>query len=152
LKLKDFIEKYTGKPVDFDGMYGCQCVDLVRQYFQDVWGCPRNRQPEGVDGAIEFFSKADRRPLQSALCGTVGYNGSYKPEPGDVLVFKPSEKNKYGHIGVCIAAEGEYMAVFEQHGLENEQNLKDGKPQRGAYIGLWDYTRLAGWLTPKKQG
>jgi hypothetical protein len=28
--LEDFVKKYNKKKVDFDGVYGAQCVDLFR--------------------------------------------------------------------------------------------------------------------------
>jgi hypothetical protein len=61
MDLKEFVENYTGKPVDFDGRYGAQCVDLVRQYFKEVWNLPE--QPEGVDGAREFYFNHEGRPV-----------------------------------------------------------------------------------------
>jgi hypothetical protein len=58
VRLSDFIEKYNGVAVDYDKAHGAQCVDLARQYWQDVWKVP---QPEltGSEGAAAFFFKHD---------------------------------------------------------------------------------------------
>ena len=32
MTLEEFVNKYIGRKVDFDGAYGAQCVDLFRQY------------------------------------------------------------------------------------------------------------------------
>ncbi|WP_252722587.1 hypothetical protein [Treponema phagedenis] len=36
MSLDEFVKKYLGKKVDYDGHYGAQCVDLFRQYCKDV--------------------------------------------------------------------------------------------------------------------
>jgi len=150
MTLKDFIEKYKGKAVDFDGKFGAQCVDLARQYFKDVWEL--SQQPEPVIGAQDFFFKHDSRPIQSRYCDCTLYHDAQEPPPvGAVVIFKSSGNNQYGHIGICIEANKKLMLVFEQDGIANEKALKDGKEQKGAYIGTWGYDRLVGWLT-KKEG
>jgi hypothetical protein len=42
------------------------------------------------------------------------------------------------------------MDVFEQDGIANERALKEGREQKGAYIGRWGYSRLLGWLEKKQ--
>ena len=32
MKLSEFIQKNIGCKVDFDGLWGAQCVDIFRQY------------------------------------------------------------------------------------------------------------------------
>ena len=146
MTLKEFVEKYKGKPVDFDGQYGAQCVDLVRQYFKEVWQLPK--QPEAVIGAQDFFFKHESRPVQSQFCNCTVY--AQEPPPvGSVVIFKSSGNNQYGHIAICIEADESLVLVFEQDGIANEKALKEGREQKGAYIKTWNYERLAGWLTKK---
>ena len=150
MTLKEFVEKYKGVAVDFDGAYGAQCVDLVRKYMKEVWGF--TRQPEGVNGAEEFYFKHDRRPIQRELCNCAPYTGSMQPPVGALLVFKPSDTNEFGHIAICLETTHKCLTVLEQDGVTNARNLKEGKPQKGAYISVWGYERLAGWLTKKEAG
>jgi len=147
MTLQDFIDKYTGKPVDFDGAYGAQCVDLVRQYFRDVWELPK--QPEGVEGASDFYFWHKSRRIQQELCNCFPYNGVVRPPEGSVVIFGANATNKYGHIGICVATDKYGMDVFEQDGVENEKALKEGRSQKGAYISHWNYDRLLGWLEKK---
>ena len=42
MTLTQFIKKYLGTKVDFDGKYGAQCVDLYRQYCAEVLGVPQS--------------------------------------------------------------------------------------------------------------
>jgi hypothetical protein len=148
LTLKEFVEKYKGKPVDFDRQYGAQCVDLARQYFKEVWGF--TKQPEGVIGAQEFFFKHESRPLQRELCNCTAYEKT-PPPVGAVVIFKSSNNNEFGHIAICLEADSLGVIVFEQDGIANAKALKEGREQKGAYIGSWNYERLVGWLTKKEE-
>jgi hypothetical protein len=147
MTLQEFIDKYKGKPVDFDGAFGAQCVDLVRQYFKEVWGLPK--QPESVIGAQDFFFKHESRPIQQQYCNCTAFDGSLQPPKGSVLIFKSTGSNEYGHIAICVATDTLGVNVMEQDGIANEKALKEGREQKGAYIGHWNYDRLVGWLTKK---
>jgi hypothetical protein len=148
VNLNDFVDRYKGVPVDFDGAHGAQCVDLVRQYFKDVWELPK--QPEGVIGAQDFYFKHESRPVQRQLCDCRTYTKTDLPPAGSVVVFKSTGSNQYGHTGICLYADALGMDVFEQDGIANEKALKEGREQKGAYIGRWNYDRLAGWLEKKQ--
>ena len=145
---QEFVEKYNGKIVDFDGAYGAQCTDLARQYMKEVWGF--TKQPEGVIGAADFFFKhGGERPIQRELCNCVPYTGAIRPPAGALLIFKSTGANQYGHIAVCLEANGENMTAFEQDGIANAKALEKGDLQKGAYVGTWNYNRLVGWLAKK---
>ena len=148
MNLQEFVDKHKGKPVDFDGAYGAQCVDLARQYMKEVWGF--TRQPEGVVGAADFFFKHGERPIQRELCGCVPYTGAIRPPVGSLLIFKSTGTNQYGHIAICLEALSDKLTVFEQDGIANEKALEEGREQKGASIGVWGYERLVGWLVKKE--
>jgi hypothetical protein len=147
MNLNEFVEKYKGKAVDFDGVYGAQCVDLARQYFKEVWGLPR--QPEPVVGAADFFFKHESRPVQREYLDCTAFTDGKLPPEGSVVMFGPTEKNKYGHIAICLATHADKMIVFEQDGIANQKALDEGREQKGAYEAEWKYGRLVGWLTKK---
>ena len=148
MNLQEFVEKYKDKPVDFDGAHGAQCVDLARQYMKDVWGF--TRQPEAVTGAADFFFKHSERPIQQELCNCIPYTGAVQPPVGSLLIFKSSGSNKYGHIAICLESTHKCLTVFEQDGIANAKALERGEPQKGAYLAVWGYDRLVGWLTKKE--
>jgi hypothetical protein len=140
MTLMDFVKKYTGKKVDFDGVYGAQCVDLARQYFKDVWELPR--QPEGVIGAQDFFLKHDTRPLQIQMLNCIACQpGINIPPEGAVILFRATPSNQYGHIGICVKSGENAIILFEQNGFA----------QDGAKFSVYDYSLVLGWLV-KKEG
>jgi len=137
MNLQEFVEKYKGRKVDFDGRYGVQCVDLARQYFKDVWELPL--QPESVIGAQDFYLKYNERHIQRQMCDCVTFRWGMIPPEGAVVLFGATPANKYGHIGICIKADEKKITLFEQ----------DGFKQDGAKISVWPYNSVMGWLLKK---
>lgn len=147
MTCEEFYNKYKGQVVDFDGAFGGQCVDLARQYFKDVWQVPQ--QPEGCNGARDFFVNRDARPVQNKYMDCVVFDGSVAPPAGSVVIFDKTDTNQYGHIAICMKADYKGMIVFEQDGIGNEKALKEGRPQKPAWSNTRDYARLLGWLVKK---
>jgi hypothetical protein len=136
MTIKDFVDKYIGKNVDFDKQYGAQCVDLFRQYCQDVWNVPHLG---GVEGAKDIFIDYDKMPGEVKYTERIEYTGGVYPQEGDAVIFDKSATNQYGHIAICLYATKSRIVVFEQ----------DGFNQTGAKIGTWLYDRLLGGLVKR---
>ena len=132
MTLDEFVEKYNGKKIDYDGAYGAQCVDVFRQYCKDVLSIPHTG---AVVGAEELFTKYDVLPLEKKYFKRIEYDGTI-PQPGDVVIFGASASNAYGHVAIILSANDKELTVFEQ----------DGFKQDGAHIGTWDYKRVLGFL------
>jgi len=139
MNLHEFVEKYKGQKVDFDGAFGAQCVDLARQYFKDVWELPR--QPEGVIGAQDFYLKNNERYLQRQMCDCITYNKGMIPPEGAVVLFGATPANQYGHIGICTEADEAKIMLFEQDGFKLD----------GAKIAAWNYDKVLGWLLKREE-
>ena len=140
MTLIEFIEKYNGKKVDFDHAYGAQCVDLFRQYAKEVLAIKEHTGPcETTGGAVDLFMDYDRMPVEKKYF-TRSTQKNWKS--GDVLIWGPTDKNKYGHVAILIAyfSDGTKFLVFEQNGIT----------QAGAEIRVRDRTNLLGYLRRKK--
>lgn len=133
MTLDEFVKKYEGKKVDYDGRYGAQCVDLFRQYCKDVLNIPHTG---GVIGASELYTKYEAMPLEVKHFERIPYKAGMLPEAGDVVIFKPTTKNKFGHVAIVLSADNLSMTVFEQ----------DGFAQTGAYITERKYYNALGFL------
>ena len=111
MTLTQFINKYLGTKVDFDGQYGCQCVDLYRQYCKDVLNIP---QTPGVEGAKDIIKKHGGLTVikDSALADY---------SRGDILVWGASKTNEYGHVAILVDAYNtKYFIVLEQDGFKQD--------------------------------
>ena len=137
--LMDFVSRYEGRNIDFDGFFGYTCVDLVRQYFQEVWKIPQP-EPTGDAGAAAFYVKHGSRPIQARHLDLITYNPRMVPPDGAVIVFRGTETNRFGHIGICVNADERGINLFEQ----------DGFRQSPAAIRRWDYGRVLGWLAVRR--
>lgn len=137
MTLTEFVDKYNGKKIDYDGRYGAQCVDVFRQYCKDVLNIPHTG---GVVGASELYTKYEAMPLEQKYFNKLVYTGG-KPEAGDVVIFGATKTNPYGHVAIVLDASTEKITVFEQ----------DGFKQDGAHIGSWGYARVLGGLR-KREG
>ena len=134
MTLEQFVTKYNGKKVDYDGAYGAQCVDLPRQYWKEVEGIPEHTGPcATTGGAKDLFLDYNKMPLEKK------YFIRSKAKnwiPGDVLIWDSTPKNQYGHVAIMLARLGESFIVFEQNGIT----------QAGAEIRVRSRDGLLGYL------
>ena len=136
MSFEEFIIKYNGKKVDFDGAFGAQCVDLFRQYNKEVW---ENPHTGAVDGAKDLVVNYERMPLEQRFLSLVPVNRDFV-KAGDVAVWGASASNKYGHVAIVVGLLGdESLIVFEQ----------DGFKQDGAKLNVRSIKNLLGFLRKK---
>lgn len=133
MTLKKFVDTYIDKKVDFDGAFGAQCVDLFRQYCQDVLHIPHTG---AVEGAKDLFLQHEKLQQPKYFRRIPKDENGILIIPGDVVVFDGTSSNKYGHIAIVLWASDKTIVVFEQ----------DGFKQDGAKIGTWNYERVLGVL------
>ena len=136
MSIDQFITKYCGKKVDFDGAYGAQCVDLFRQYCQDVLGIPHTGS---VDGAKDLYEKYADLPVEKKYFTRL--TKSATPGLGLVAVWGATPTNKYGHVAIVLCGiDSSSLLVFEQNGV-----LQDGaKLMRRSKQNLLGYLKLKG--------
>lgn len=141
MTLIEFIEKYQGKKVDFDGVYGAQCVDLFRQYTKEVLGIREHTGPcATTGGALDLFMDYNIMPVEKKYF-TRSTNKNWKS--GDILIWDKTPKNEYGHVAILIAVfDNSKFLVFEQSGIT----------QAGAEIRVRNKTGLLGYLRKKTGG
>lgn len=133
MTLDDFVKNYEGKQVDYDKAFGSQCVDLFRQYSKEVLFIKEHTG--AVEGAKDLFNNLYTMPLMTKYFQKV-----YTPHKGDIVVFGESSTNKYGHVAIVLYATNKSIVVFEQDGFNQS---------KGAYINIWDYERVLGFLRRK---
>jgi hypothetical protein len=131
MTLSQFVAKYDGKGVDWDGAFGYQCMDLYRRYVHDVLDFPQSPPVEGAADVwttylTEYFEKVPNTPTGV-------------PEPGDVVIWN-RRLGPYGHIAIFISGDANSFVSFDQ-------NFPVGSL---CHKQTHSYTNLYGWLRPKK--
>lgn len=134
MTLKSFIEKYNGQKVDFDKKFGCQCVDLFRQYCQDVL---KIEHTGSVVGAKDLFENYNSLPKEKKYF--VKFSNDIEPHQGDVAIWGASTSNVYGHVAIVISTFENCLIVLEQNGFK----------QDGTKIVVRSKTNLLGYLRYK---
>ncbi|MDR0798240.1 MAG: CHAP domain-containing protein [Dysgonamonadaceae bacterium] len=123
----------VGQCIDWDGYYGCQCVDLTMFVCNTYWGF----SPNG--NAVDYRSMNLPSGWQR-----IQYSSGFVPEPGDIFIGLGGPFNAtYGHIGVVESASGANMWTFEQNGGANS-SLSNGSPlakHTRSYSGVWGIIR-----------
>lgn len=131
LTFDEFIAKYTGQKVDWDGAYGEQCVDLYRRYCAEVLGIP---QSPSVKGAVNI-----------ATTFLVGYFDLIKntllnyPKKGDIIIWNEKVADGLGHVSVVTEAGVMGFKSFDV-------NWPTGSL---AHVQSHNYTNVVGWLVAK---
>ena len=89
----EFQKKYLGKAVDFDGVAGVQCVDLVDQYLKDCFGI------EGVwcNGAKDLYNNFSSYPALVKAFDRVPNTPDLIVREGDIVIWGGGD---WGHTGI----------------------------------------------------
>ncbi len=137
MNLEEFVKKYSGKKVDFDGVYGAQCVDLFRQYVKECLGIPEHTGSCSTSGgAKDLFLDYPKMEKEKKYFTRETKKGMIQ---GDVLIWNETETNKYGHVAIYLGKLNNSLIVFEQ----------DGFKQDGAKINIRSKNNLLGFLRKK---
>lgn len=131
--MDNFVNKWIGNRIDFDGVYRYQCVDLVLQYLAEVHGLRG-----GIWGnAIDYWTKTS-----SPILKKFDKVQSQSPQKGDIVVLNGLTGNPYGHV---------MLAVNSDTGLEQNGSTGNGSGTGNDSIRLRAIpkNRIAGILRPK---
>ena len=92
-----WVKSQLGKALDYDGVYGAQCVDLIKYYY-DYLGCASYARGNGADYVSNTLPS-----------GWARYQGA-QPQPGDILVYSGNTSNPYGHVAIY---ESDYVTYHQ---------------------------------------
>ena len=126
MNQQEFFIKYNNKLLDFDGIYGPQCVDIVKAYFKEVLS-----RPVFQGDAIDYWNTP---PPGFERISKGLFN---RPNPGDLVIWD-TQYNQYGHIAICNWSRFFDMGVFEQN----------NPIKSPCHFNIHKYHNVLGWLRP----
>lgn len=127
MNIKDWIKKYNGTKIDYDGVYGIQCVDLVDHYIKYVLGY----NPPMVKGAKDFWNNRNKKAFKDIFIEVINTKDTV-PHLGDLFV---RNSGTYGHIGVVgDGSSNKYFYAYEQNHNGTGQGMTLYKNTEWNYI------------------
>lgn len=112
MTLEQFITKWTGKGIDFDGAYGFQCMDLIHQYCVEVLGIP-NKSVLAQPSAYLVYSNF-ANVVGHDLFERISNTPSGVPQKGDIMIWGQGLGNN-GHIAIFLDGDTKGFNSFDQN-------------------------------------
>ena len=97
----NFKAAVNGNGYDVDGTYGCQCWDLVAEFWWNV-GFPQGYPLISNSSAYTMWSVPTNRLANATYNGTTYFDlvsNLTDVQTGDIMVFDQFSGNPYGHVG-----------------------------------------------------
>lgn len=146
--VDSFVQSTTGKCIDMDGVYGCQCVDLMHNYIEEVLGIPRS--DHSIRGsAYDIYSDLGDSTIltsgsQTVRLDKISITPTGVPKKGDIIFWTSNVGGGYGHVAIFISGDVNSFTSLDQNWLNSDLNY--GSP--AAVVNHSSYTNVAGWLRP----
>lgn len=107
MNYNEFINYYNGKALDYDGVAGVQCVDLVKYYLNRVFGL----QPGAWGNAKDYYENYYNITALKNNFIRIANTPSFVPQQGDIVVWGVGLGNRYGHIAIATG-EGDTKQFY----------------------------------------
>ncbi len=139
MNYSEFIKKHSGKAMDYDGVAGVQCVDLIKYYLKEVFSITPGAWGDARCYYENFYAHKQLVDKFTRIPNTP----SFIPKNGDIVVWGAniSTKHNCGHIAIATG-EGttSYFYSYDQNWGKKECTLIKH-----------NYTAFLGVLRPKDQ-
>ena len=140
-----FEKKYLGKAVDYDGVYGVQCVDLFDQYIKEVFGIT------GVwcNGAKDLYKKFNSYPALVKNFTRIANTRELVVKKGDVVIWGGGS---WGHVGICTGKGNiDWFETIEENTLGKHEKTQKVTHYYNKKTGVDSCSPVLGVLRPKDQ-
>lgn len=133
-----FIKARIGKKIDKDGRYGVQCVDLIKDYLDVVFGIKAGAWGD----AHAYYDNYSKHPELVKNFDKIANTPNFVPRKGDIVIWSRSMGGT-GHIAIATG-EGNvsYFYAYDQNW---------GYAHEGVTRHRHDYSKFLGVLRPKNQ-
>lgn len=138
MRMDDWVKHNLGTYIDYDKVYGVQCVDLIKHYVDWVLDV----KPESIGNAIEYFKKRNTSSYLKRNFTWIDNTPEFIPKKGDICVF--TSKSGKGHVSVATG-KGTTSYFYSY-----DQNYPSGKGEPMTEI-KHSYKSFLGVLRPKNQ-
>lgn len=148
MNYNEFINAYKGKSFDYDGVSGVQCVDLVKQYLNKVFGI----KPGSWGNAKDYYEDYNSNKILKANFTRIANTPEFVPKKGDIAVWGTGLGNKYGHIAIATG-EGTTSYFYSYDLNWNGKTVKKVKHTYKGFLGVLrakDQEKITGTINKVK--
>lgn len=133
ITYKEFIKKYEGKKIDYDGTSGVQCVDFAKLYLKKCFGIDT-----GTMGcAKEWWLNRFKNPIIYKNFDFITVNGN-RPVSSTPVVMGDiglRTSGKWGHIFVIDSTKDKSIIYYDENGTgEHDKVTIRMKPYTNYYV------------------
>ena len=116
----EFVKKYLGKAVDYDGVSGVQCVDLAKLYIDKVIGA----KPQAIGDAYCYWEDFSETYLKEYFT-RIKYKKGVKSQRGDLVVWGKKFGKGHGHIAIATGEQDKKSIITydENYGEKEMQRI-----------------------------
>lgn len=137
MNYSEFVAAYNGKATDYDGVYGAQCVDLIKLYLDKVFGIKAGSWGDAMYYWLDYPKHTE---LVKAF-DRINNTASFIPKTGDIMVWNGKKGGGSGHVAICTG-EGTTSYFYSY-----DQNWNGKEMHKVKH----DYDDAYGVLRPKDQ-
>lgn len=135
----NWLNAQKGKSLDYDGVYGIQCVDFFNYYYLYLTGRNPYTDGYGVPGAKDLWNIATSRFTKIANNPN---DANQLPSVGDILIYNSSWGGGFGHVEVVIGADQKGFTAIGQRQTEANRSATAVYRTWATAVG-----GLIGWLS-----
>ena len=144
--VKAFANAYEGDYIDFDGVYGAQCVDLLKEWLEYEYGVTVG----AMGNAEAWWNRYSSNSVLKSLFTQVSKTAT--PQPGWIAVYQGGYADATaGHIALVTGAN--YTATTSVYGSNLYMNrvFQQNAPKLGqaSNSSYFPVASLLGYLAPK---
>ena len=135
-----FIKAHLGKAMDYDGVAGCQCIDLCKYYLKEVF----DLESGAWGDAHCWYENYNNIPTLKNNFTRIANTPSFVPKKGDIMVWGSNlSSSGHGHVALCDGkGDTNYFYSYDNNWTGNHDATTRIKH---------DYRAVLGVLRPKDQ-
>lgn len=136
MNYNEFIKKYLGKSIDYDGVSGVQCVDLIKLYLDKVYEI----KVGSCGNAKDYFINFDKLPIKN-LFEKITNTANFIPVKGDICVWGTGIGNRYGHVAIA-SGEGNTRYFYSYDLNWSSKKVKKVSHSYRGFLGVLRYNGI----------
>jgi surface antigen len=122
-----------------------QCVEFVKRYYYEYLN---HKMPDSYGNAIDFFDSKLKDGQKNKQRDLIQYQNpsQTKPKVGDLLIFKGTVSNKYGHVAIVSKVTDHKIEIIQQNPGKSAQSRVTISINKQGDKWQIKKKRIIGWL------